>query len=281
MLGYAASMNEDTVIEGMTAYGLSRKTITSYLGAVRAADSAGIDLDSVTAVELRAYAETLPLTRSSRQLLRSAVLAYWKTSGREEGPARAIRVPSKPRMRCRALEDHPAAILAVAARKRGDLKGLAVLIGLYTALRRNEIATLRWADVDEAGWLTVVGKGDVTRTFPVHASLTEAFASHRSYARKSRRGHDWIFRGRWGGPVNPTTVWLWVRAVAQDAGLGAVPPHVLRHTALATALDNCHDLRAVQEFAGHAWPETTAGYTRVTRNRLKDAVGAIRYGEPA
>ena len=69
-----------------------------------------------------------------------------------------------------------------------------------------------------------------------------------------------------------------MREVAADAGM-KVPTHVLRHTALATALDNCHDLRAVQELAGHARPETTAGYTRVTARRLTEAVGAIHYGE--
>jgi integrase len=271
-------MNIDAVSEAMTARGLSRKTIAVYLGALRAACES-IDPDAVTAGELRAYAETLPRTRWSRSLLRSSLLAYWATTGRRDGPAAAIPVPSKPRMRCRALEDHDAAVLAAAARKRGDLKGLAVLIGLYTGLRRNEIARLRWSDVDDTGWVTVVGKGDVTRTFPVHSTLARAFASRRPQARPARRGHDWIFRGRWTEPVHPTTIWLWVREVAEEAGLEAVPTHVLRHTALATALDNCRDLRAVQELAGHARPETTAGYTRVTRSRLLDAVEAIAYGE--
>jgi integrase/recombinase XerD len=271
-------MNEHAFTESMTARGLSRKTITVYVGALRQAAN-WINPDTVGAEQLRDYADTLPRTRWSRALLRSALLAYWTAVGRPDGPSGAIRVPTKPRMRCRALEDHEAALLAIAARKRGDLKGLAVLVGLYSGLRRSEIATLRWSDVDASGWVTVVGKGDVTRTFPVHTSLAEAFASHRSQARPSRRGHDWVFRGRWAAPVHPTTIWGWVRDVAREAGLPGVPTHVLRHTALATALDNCHDLRAVQELAGHARPETTAGYTRVTRHRLEEAVSSIRYGE--
>ena len=271
-------VNEPGFIESMTARGLSRKTITVYVGALRQA-AEWIDPDTVAAGQLRDYADSLPRTRWSRSLLRSALLAYWTAVGRPDGPAGAIPVPTKPRMRCRALEDHEAAVLAAAARRRGDLKGLAVLVGLYTGLRRNEIARLRWSDVDDGGWVTVVGKGDVTRTFPVHATLVEAFASRRPLRRPSRRGHDWIFRGRWTEPVHPTTVWLWVREVALEAGLAAVPTHVLRHTALATALDNCRDLRAVQELAGHARPETTAGYTRVTRHRLEEAVRSIAYGE--
>jgi integrase len=271
-------MQTEMLTESMTARGLSRKTISVYLVSLRKAELS-IDLDKCTAQELRAYAESLPRTRWSRALLRSSLLAYWRATGRPDGPAEAIPVPSKPKMACKALEDAEAAALADAARRRGDLKGLAVLLGLYTGLRRSEIASLRWSDVDATGWVTVVGKGDVTRTFPLHDELRPTFEQAAAHRRPSRRGHDWIFRGRWAEPVHPTTIWLWVREVADDAGLGAVPTHVLRHTALATALDNCRDLRAVQMLAGHARPETTAGYTRVTRRRLVDAVTAIHYGE--
>jgi integrase/recombinase XerC len=86
-----------------------------------------------------------------------------------------------------------------------------------------------------------------------------------------------VFPGRFGGPQNPTTVWGWVREVSSTAGLPPVPTHVLRHTALATALDATGDLRTVQEIAGHASPETTAGYTRVTRKAMARAIGAIDY----
>ena len=123
--------------------------------------------------------------RWSRALLRSALQAYWSASERADGPSTAIVVPSKPRMRCRALEDHDAAVLAAVARKRDDLKGLAVLIGLYTALRRSEISTLRWSDVDPTGWLTIVGKGDVTRTFPLHPALASSLGAARARRRPS------------------------------------------------------------------------------------------------
>lgn len=273
-------MKSEDLVEHMTARGLARKTMSVYLVTLKKAEL-HIDLDACTAVELRAYADTLPRTRSSRALLRSSLLAYWRASGRLDGPAAAIPVPSRPRMLCRALEDTDAAALEAAARRREDLKGLAVLLGLYTGLRRAEIAALRWSDVDGEGWVTVVGKGDMTRTFPLHPEILGAFSDARDRRRPSRRGHDWIFRGRWCEPVNPTTIWLWVRQVADEAGIGAMPTHVLRHTALATALDNCRDLRAVQALAGHSRPETTAGYTRVTRQRLVDAVGAIHYGKTA
>lgn len=270
-------LDADALVEAFTAYGLSRKTIVTYLGSLRRADRE-LDVDTVGAVELRDYADTLPMTRSSRALLRSALLAYWRVVGRLDGPAAAIVVPARARMRCRALDDPRAHALARAAVGRHDDKGLAVLFALYSGLRRNEIATLRWRQVDAEGWVTIVGKGDVTRTLPLHPRLAGELEARRPDGR-SPAARDWVFPGRWGGPTHPTTLWGWVRDVAREAGLTPVAPHVLRHTALATALDGCGDLRAVQELAGHARPETTAGYTRVTARRLLEAVESIDYGE--
>ena len=160
---------------------------------------------------------------------------------------------------------------------RGDREGLAVLFGLYAGLRRAEIASLRWRQID-AGWVTVLGKGDVERSIPLHPVILEALGGLSSCV-EAPQGRDWIFPGRFGGPTHPTTVWGWVRTIAESAGLGPIATHVLRHTALAVANDNTHDLRAVQELAGHARPETTAGYTRVRGQRLEATVRAITYGE--
>ena len=286
-------MQVDELVDALIGAGFSKKTIACYLPYIRRAEAwlgeNGYSLDDVGPSKLREYSETLPLTRSSRSLLRSSLRAYWAASGRQDGPLLAIRLPKKPKMRCRALDDAPAAALARAARRRGDRKGLAVLIGLYAGLRRNEIGTLRWAQIGEDGWLTVVGKGDVTRSLPLHPAILEALGRFDGSAKvrgesppesgivEPPPGSEWIFPGRWDGPVNPTTLWGWIREVSVDAGVGPVKPHVLRHTALATALDNTHDLRAVQELAGHARPETTAGYTRVRRDRLVEVVTAIEY----
>ena len=273
-------MDADALADALTGAGYSRKTVAVYLTALRPA-AAALDLEAATPTQVAAYAETLPRTRSSRALLRAALGAFWRLQGRPDAPTGAVRVPTHPRMRCKALEDHQAAVLAHAARRRHDLPGLAVLLGLYAGLRRAEIARLRWSEIGPDGWLTIVGKGDVTRSLPLHPAVLEALGSLRGVPDTPAAGAQrpgYVFAGRWGGPVNPTTVWGWVRLVATAAGLATVPTHVLRHTCLATALDTTRDLRAVQELAGHARPETTAGYTRVRRDRLTETVAAIEYG---
>lgn len=274
----------DDFIGWMVAEGYARKTCVCYVTTLIAA-AKSIDLERVDAVTLRNYAESLPFSRSTRAALRSALGAFWRSIGREEGPQGAIRVPRKRRLKCRALDEVDAERLARAAAARGDRKGLVVLLGLYTGLRRNEIATLRWRDVDD-GWLNVIGKADREREIPLHPILLEALRAHRgstshTSATVGPPRSEWVFPGRYGGPQHPTTVWGWVREVSSAAGLPPIPTHVLRHTALATALDRTGDLRAVQELAGHASPETTAGYTRTTRRALLRAVESIEYEEVA
>ena len=263
----------DDFIKWMVGDGYSRKTCVTYSRSVVNAQAwlgrRGLDLATVDGLTLRDYAESLPWSRSSRAALRSAVAAYWRFVERFDGPASAVRVPKQRRMRCKALEEDAAAILVDAARARKDRKGLAVLLGLYAGLRVNEVATLRWSDI-EAGWVTLIGKQDRQRSLPLHPHLAEALTSHDQTA-------EWVFPGRFGGPQNPTTVWGWVREVSTAAGLPPIPTHVLRHTALATALDATGDLRTVQELAGHASPETTAGYTRVSKRKLEQIVNAIDY----
>lgn len=87
----------------------------------------------------------------------------------------------------------------------------------------------------------------------------------------------WVFPGRWGGHVSPAQIWTWVKTVSEDAGLGKVTPHMLRRTALTEINEVTGDLRAAQLFAGHAKPETTALYTRVSERRLTAAADALSW----
>jgi integrase len=279
-------VDADTLLEGLIALGLSPKTIAVYRYAIARAQrwcaEHELELEELRPSEVLALAESFPHTKSSRAQLRAALSAFYGLAGRPDNPTSAIRVPRRPRMRCRALEDHEAAVLAAVARRREDRPGAAVLLGLYAGLRRAEIAGIRWRQIEPSGWLTLVGKGDVTRSIPLHPVILEALAalpsSSHTVEREGHQGSEFVFPGRWGAPAHPSTIRGWVRAVATEAGLGPISTHILRHTALATSLDATRDLRAVQELAGHARPETTAGYTRVRARRLVETVMAIEYG---
>ena len=263
----------------LLARGLSSRSVAIYLATLRrarvVADALELDLERLNPLEARALSEAWPGGRSSRTQLRSTLGHLWGALGRLDAPVRAVRVPRHPRYRCRALSDRDAALLAAAARARRDPKGLAVLFGLYGAMRRAEIAGVRAVDLRD-GWIHVQGKGDVEREFPLHPVLRDALAETRGL------GERFLFPGRFGRGASPATIWSWTREVAASVGL-VVRPHELRHTALATAHDATGDLRTTAAFAGHMNLQTTAIYTRTTAARLTALVHAIDYrgGEPA
>lgn len=262
--------------------GLSPRTAYMYARMVDRVgpllEERGTDLAGCRALDLAAVAEMFSRSYSQREILRAAMTAAWQVIGREDPPVRALRVPPRPRGRCRALSTEGARQLESKAWELQDEPcGLAVLLGLYSGMRRAEIAGLRWEDVllEEHGtpeWFRVHGKGGLVADIPVHPVLAAVLA--RQY-----RSGGYVFKGRQPGrPVSPATVWHWVRYVSKEAGLPPVKTHVLRHTALAEANDRTGDLRAVQSIARHSKIETTLIYTRTTAQRMHEVMASISYG---
>ncbi|HEX9170172.1 MAG TPA: tyrosine-type recombinase/integrase, partial [Roseiarcus sp.] len=82
----------------------------------------------------------------------------------------------------------------------------------------------------------------------------------------------WLFPGQ--NPVNPMTARQLGRAVhaaAREAGIAKrVSPHTLRHSFATHLLEQGVDIRVIQVLLGHAKLETTALYTRVAVNTIRD-----------
>ena len=271
----------DSVRRALLDEGLSERTIRIYLHHLRAADwwcaQHGVSLTNVSAELLGEFVAVRPRTHATRRHLRTALKHYWRITGRRNPPLWVIHVPRKPRPRCRALSEADAALLERAARNAGGAMGAATLLGLYLGLRREEIASLRWDQLDDRGWVNIVGKGGVSASLPVHPVVRHALA-------QLPRSGPYVFPGegsRAGSYASPVTVWLWVRRLSDEAGLLPVNPHQLRHTCLATANEATRDLRAVQEYARHARPETTAIYTRVSTKRLLAVMNSLSYDASA
>ena len=266
----------DTFEEYLVSIGLSANTVRNYkyrLALVKKllADM-GATLLTADAFQLAAMTDQTSNTHSLRGQIRCSLKHYYEWQDRMNAPLRAVRVPPAPRMVCQALEPDDARKLVETATGWWP-KGGMVLLGLYLALRREEIAKAEWVRFDDdMEWYRVTGKGDKTATIPVHPVIREEF--------EPRRGEGFIFPGRLGvrDHVHPATVGTWIGEVAEAAGLGHVRPHELRHTSLTTALDNTENLRAVMEFARHERPQTTAGYTRTTKEQLRRVSDALDFG---
>jgi integrase len=268
-------MEESDLRDQLLGRGLSPRTAHLYLREIGRArkwcEPNGHDLERLPLRHVLEYVDTRPFTFSTRKMTRDALRHLWEITGYPSPPVKAIRVPKRPRAVCKALDEDDARILGKAARDRGDDAGLATCLGLYQALRRQEIAELRWEAFDGKRWMTVTGKADITATIPVHAVVAELLEA------KGWQHEGYLFPGNGGGPSSAARIWVWIRRVSDEAGVGQVAAHRLRHTALATANDATGDLRSVQAFARHADPRTTAGYTRATTRRLRAVVDAIDY----
>ncbi len=262
-----------TFVEYLIGRGLSEASTSTYSRYVAQAEKWMVDHDTtlVDALpsEVADYAgQCVKFSHSSRGQCAAALGHYWEWKGRVAAPTKAIRVPSQPEMVCRAIEDDQARDLVKVA-LGWHPKGLAVLFGMYLALRAEEIASAEWDRFSgDLEWYRVTGKNAKTATLPVHPILRSELEP----------GSGFVFPGRLGGHVVPATIWDWSKQVAAAAGIPEFTTHQLRHTALTTANDVMGDLRAVQTFARHSHPEQTAGYTRTKQTRLREVSDSLDYG---
>ncbi|MCC5949464.1 MAG: tyrosine-type recombinase/integrase [Nitriliruptoraceae bacterium] len=259
--------------------GLSPTTVRIYSGRVRQllrwCYAQGIEPERLTRLNLRDYCDTMPDTWASRRSARSAIGHWIAFEGRTEPIHEAILVPRKPRMRSRALTHDEARRLQAAALMVGGREGVATLCGLYLAARRTEIAMLTWDGYAGGRFRFTRTKTHDVHEVPVHPTLAEALDRYKA----SAGGGLYLFPGDRGRPhVVPTTVWEWVKGIGRAAGI-EVHTHQLRATALTTVLEATGNLRAAQELAGHQDPSVTAGYTRVSDQMMRDAVGSLDFGQ--
>ncbi|MFF2276610.1 tyrosine-type recombinase/integrase [Agromyces sp. NPDC058126] len=178
-----------------------------------------------------------------------------------------------------------------------DLRDVAIIELLYaSALRVSELVGVDLGDVDRRRrTVRVVGKGSKERVVPygapaaraldryleagrpaILAAVEAAAAKEASTAapRSTRPAaeRDACFLGARGARMGPRSVYALVaRLLAEIPGSGPSGPHTFRHTAATHLLDGGADLRAVQEFLGHASLGTTQIYTHVSAERLKES----------
>ena len=145
-----------------------------------------------------------------------------------------------------ALERHP--------------RNKALLRLLYLGgLRISEACGLRVRDLaprDDAGQVTVFGKGGRTRVVLLKASVWHELAGMRGADPDAP-----VFRSREGGALDPSQVHRIVKIAAKRAGLSdAVSAHWLRHAHVSHALDRGAPAHLVQATVGHASLATTSRY---------------------
>ncbi len=157
-----------------------------------------------------------------------------------------------------------------------DLCDQAVLELAYASgLRLAELRGLRLEQLHlEAGFVTVVGKGNKERVVPVGRAAVAALRRYLAAGRPklvTPRSPAAVFLTRRGTPFAPVTLWGRIKRRVRRAGVERrVTPHMLRHSFATHLLEHGADLRVIQELLGHATIATTEVYTHVAGPRLRE-----------
>ena len=147
----------------------------------------------------------------------------------------------------------------------------AILRALYSSgLRVSELCQLKWKDLNargESGQVTVLGKGQKTRTVLLPASVWDELCQLRGDA----GADDSVFQSREGDAVgrhlDRTQVYRIVASSAKRAGIqGKVSPHWLRHAHASHSLDRGAPIHLVQQTLGHTSVATTTRYLHARPN---------------
>ncbi len=144
-----------------------------------------------------------------------------------------------------------------------------------SGLRLAELRNLRLEQLHlDAGFVTVIGKGNKERVVPVGSKAIEAINRYLDAGRRTLvppPSRAAVFLTQRGTPFAAPTMWLRVKKRAKSSGIErAITPHMLRHSFATHLLEYGADLRIIQELLGHASIATTEIYTHVAGSRLRE-----------
>jgi integrase len=143
-----------------------------------------------------------------------------------------------------------------------------VSFALQTGLRRGELMTLRWSDIDwELRTVRIraaVAKGRRTRTIPLSDTALTLLRQRRL---AEPLGDHVVF----GYRNFAKSFWHMTRR----AGLTDVTPHTLRYTFATRLLEAGVNVRTIQRWLGHASLRTTERYTHPSLEHEREAIRVL------
>jgi integrase/recombinase XerD len=151
----------------------------------------------------------------------------------------------------------------------------ALSVAYGAGLRVSEVVSLKVSDIDSKRMMLRVeqGKGRKDR----HAMLSPVLLELLRDWYRIGRPQGWLFPGQ--NPVAPMSTRQLTRACHAAAHMAEitkrVSPHTLRHSFATHLLEQNIDIRVIQVLLGHAKLDTTALYTRVATNTIREVMSPL------
>jgi integrase/recombinase XerD len=196
-------------------------------------------------------------------------------------PAARMASPKVDKYVPRAITPHEVARLLAQPGKDGSadrpeaLRDRAMLETLYaTGMRVSELVSLDVADVDlEVGNVRCTGKAGRQRIVPLRESAVRSLDRYLRHGRLTIALSDdpALFLNHRGNRLTRQGFWLILKSYANQAEIGDITPHTLRHSFATHALKHGADLRDVQQMLGHVSISTTQVYRQLAANPMAAA----------
>ena len=147
-----------------------------------------------------------------------------------------------------------------------------VLLALNTGMRRGELFSLKWSDVDLAAGVVTVraasAKSGQTRRIPLNSEAASVLTAWCKLATE-----DLVFPGRDGARLtNVSKSWGGVVKLAKLVGFNF---HDLRHSFASKLVQGGTDLNTVRTLLGHSEISTTLIYAHLAPDNLRAAVESV------
>ena len=232
--------------------------------------------DIATADGLRAFQLHLTETGVQPPTINATVTAlrfFFKVTLDRPETTRHLVFVYEPRKLPRVLA--PDEVLRLLESAPGPKHKAALSVAYGAGLRAMEVVALKVTDIDSKRMLLRVeqGKGRKDRHAMLSPQLLELLRDWWRIARPA----VWMFPGR--DRISPMTTRQLNRGCHMAAELAGLPswiaPHTLRHSFATHLLEQNIDVRVIQVLLGHAKLDTTARYTQVATNIIREVMSPL------
>lgn len=197
------------------------------------------------------------------QHIKSFCTWLYLTSRIETNPVDDIKPPRQPKSMPRPLSQAQAQVLLNAAQGH---ERTWLLLALYQGLRSHEIAKVRGSDFAD-GMLFVLGKGGKPAYLPINAEVAAVVPLHPN-------GY-WFPGARGRAHISAGTVTAHITRLFRQHGIDEGSLHRCRHSFGTNLVRSGVHVRKVQNLMRHESLTTTAVYTALDEEELRDAINRL------